>query len=154
MGGAGAASAAGSAGGASSAGGAAEDKGRAGALDFLSDGFDALAALRAPGLQPPDVAAPPLDNLSRCVGLLPAEMPEAQANRGERHRRTAESIATQERMKASRMAADAAAQRRARATTLVERAAGECCRSAFGRRARRWRDARPRLTRALPCARR
>ena len=93
------------------------------ALDFLSPSFDALRALRQPGLAPPDALRAPLDNLSRCVPLLPPEMPEAAANLPARHRRTAESVAAAERAKAGRQAAAAATAARERATTIVQRAA-------------------------------
>jgi len=49
------------------------------ALDFLGPGFDALRALRTPGLVPPDARAPPLDNVTKCRRLLPTELPESAA---------------------------------------------------------------------------
>jgi len=59
------------------------------ALDFLGPGFNALRALRTPGLVPPDAGAPPLDNVTKCRRLLPAELPESAAAcwRGARRRR-------------------------------------------------------------------
>ncbi len=50
------------------------------ALDFLSPSFDPLRALHAPGLQPPDPAAQPLDNVAKCRAVLPPEHPDALCN--------------------------------------------------------------------------
>jgi hypothetical protein len=48
-------------------------------LDFFSQEFDAGLALIAADLQPPDLTAPALDNMSKCRLLLPKEMPESLA---------------------------------------------------------------------------
>eukprot|EP01128_Nolandella_sp_AFSM9_P002635 TRINITY_DN1300_c0_g1_i2.p1 TRINITY_DN1300_c0_g1~~TRINITY_DN1300_c0_g1_i2.p1 ORF type:complete len:198 (+),score=30.21 TRINITY_DN1300_c0_g1_i2:158-751(+) len=49
-------------------------------LDFFSDQFDPLLALRTPGLVPP-VAAKPLDNLHKCRSILPTTDPNYAAPR-------------------------------------------------------------------------
>ncbi|KAK9830583.1 hypothetical protein WJX81_001418 [Elliptochloris bilobata] len=59
------------------------------ALDFLSPQFDALRALRTQGLAPPEPDAPPLDNITKCRRLLPAELPESHAAALARRRRAA-----------------------------------------------------------------
>lgn len=48
-----------------------------GSTDFLSPRFNALKALNTPGLQLPVPDAPPLDNVSKCRSILPAEIPES-----------------------------------------------------------------------------
>lgn len=50
------------------------------ALDFTSDRFDAHAALSTEGVQPPVSGVEPLDNVTKCRWILPAELPESYAN--------------------------------------------------------------------------
>lgn len=69
-------------------------------LDFFSADFDALAALRTEGLQPPNPRVRPLDNLNKCRRILPADVPESLANAPIREPRSQESIAAQQRAKA------------------------------------------------------
>ncbi|KAG0504133.1 hypothetical protein KC19_8G075200 [Ceratodon purpureus] len=69
-------------------------------LDFFSLDFDALAALRTEGLQPPNPRVRPLDNLNKCRRILPSDVPESLINAPVREPRSQESIAAQQRAKA------------------------------------------------------
>lgn len=84
----------------------------AAALDFLSESFDPLRALRTEGLQPPIAKVRPLDNLNKCRAILPPEVPESLANAPVKAPRSAESIAAQERAKSrTSLLAEKAAER-------------------------------------------
>ncbi|EIE26087.1 hypothetical protein COCSUDRAFT_40248 [Coccomyxa subellipsoidea C-169] len=48
-------------------------------MDFFSPQFDAAKALSTPGLLPPNPKVLPLDNISKCRAILPAELPESRA---------------------------------------------------------------------------
>eukprot|EP00250_Pteridium_aquilinum_P029773 c40102_g1_i1 orf=210-944(+) len=71
-----------------------------GSLDFFSPDFDALKALHAKDLAPPNPRVRPLDNLSSCRRILPEEIPESIINAPAKVPRSAESILAQERAKA------------------------------------------------------
>eukprot|EP00887_Chlorella_sp_A99_P006588 scaffold3.g6588.t1 len=79
-------------------------------LNFLSPRFNALKALRAAGLRPPDPRARPLDNLYRCRALLPPGHPDALARGGP------------QRQPRSREAAEAAARAGMRREVVAARA--------------------------------
>ncbi|CAL8470332.1 g9874 [Coccomyxa elongata] len=80
-------------------------------LDFFSPKFDALKALYNFDLQPPNPKVLPLDNISKCRAILPAELPESRAAR----------MAINPKRRRSQAALEALARARARTATVRSR---------------------------------
>ncbi|BDA44372.1 probable small nuclear ribonucleoprotein Sm D-like protein at C-terminar half [Coccomyxa sp. Obi] len=80
-------------------------------LDFFSPQFDALKALYNFGLQPPNPKVLPLDNISKCRAILPADLPESRAAR----------MAINPKRRRSQAALEALARARARTATVRSR---------------------------------
>ncbi|CAK9202709.1 unnamed protein product [Sphagnum troendelagicum] len=89
-------------------------------LDFLSPEFDALEALRCEGLQPPNPRVRPLDNLNKCLSILPQELSESFVSVPVREPRSQESIAAQQRAKARTSLQMEKAAERARQTKVLD----------------------------------